>query len=56
MFIVEVLLGVEVDLNNWPLTYIEEDSEYSMLKPIFMILGWDIKLTDNSPEEEEVKG
>ena len=55
MFIVEVLLSVKVDLNNWPLTYIEEDSEYSVLTPIFMILGWDIKLTDNAPEEEEVK-
>ena len=50
----EVLLDVEINLNNRPLTYVEEDLEYSMLSPNSMILGRDIKLPDDSPEEEEV--
>ena len=50
----EVLLDVEVNLNNGPLTYIEEDIEYSVLTPNSMILRRNIKLPDDSPEEEEV--
>lgn len=45
----EVLLDVEVILNNWPLTYINEDIEDSVLTPNSMILGTDIKLPDDSP-------
>ena len=48
----EVLLDAEVNLNNRPLTYIEEDLEYSMLPPDSMILGRDIKLPDDSPKDE----
>ena len=50
----EVQLDVEINLNNRLLTYIEEDLEYSVLTPNSMILGRDIKLPDDSPEEEEV--
>ena len=50
----EVLLYVEVNLNNQPLTYIEEDLEYSVMTLNSMILGRDIKFPDDSPEEEEV--
>ena len=50
----EVLLDAEVNINNRPLTYIEEDLEYSMLRANSMILGRDIKLSDDSSEEEEV--
>ena len=47
------MLDVKVNLNIRPLTYIEEDLEYSVLTPNSMILGRDIKLPDDSPEEEE---
>ena len=50
----EVLLDVEVNLNNRPLTYIKDNLKYSVLTPNSMILGRDIKLPDNSPEEEEI--
>ena len=49
----EVLSDVEVSLKNWTLTYIEEGSEYSVLTPNSMIFGRNIKLPDDSPEEEE---
>ena len=50
----EVLLDVEGNLNNQPLTYIEDDLEYSVLTPNSMILGRLIKLPDDFTEEEEV--
>ena len=50
----EVLLDVEVNLNNRPYTYIEEDLEYSVLTSDSMILGKGVKLPDDSPEGEEV--
>ena len=50
----EVLSDIEVNLNNQPLTHIEEDLEYSVLTLNSMILRRDIKLPDDSPEEEEV--
>ena len=50
----EVLLDVEGNLNNQPLTYIEDDLEYSVLTPNSMILGRLIKLPDDFPKEEEV--
>ena len=50
----EVLLDVDVNLKSWLLTYIEEDLGYSVLTPNSMILGRDIELTDDSPQEEEV--
>ena len=49
----EALLHDERNLNNWLLTYIEEDLEYSVLIPKSMILGRDIKLPDDSPEKEK---
>ena len=50
----EVLLDFEVNLNNRPLTYIEEDIEYSTLTLDSLILGRGVKLPDDSPEEEDV--
>ena len=50
----EVLPDVEVNLNNQPSTYIEEDLEYSVLAQNSVILGRDIKLPDYYSEEEEV--
>ena len=48
------MLDVEVNLNNRPSTYMEENLEHSVLTPNSMILGKDIKLPDDSPEQEEV--
>ena len=48
------ILDVEVNLNNRPLTYIEEDLGYSVLTPNSTILGRDIKLPDDSSEDKEV--
>ena len=48
----DVLLNVEVNLNNRPLTYIEEDLTCSVLTPNFKILGRDFKLPDDSPEQK----
>ena len=48
----EVLLDVEVNLNNRPLTYIEEDFEHLVLTPNTMTLGRDIKLPDDFLEQE----
>ena len=50
----KVLLDIGVNLNNRPLTYIEEDLEYSVLTPNSVILGRDNKSPDNFTEEEEV--
>ena len=46
-------MDVEVNLNNRPLTYSEKGLEYPVLSPNSMILRRDIKLPDDSPEEEE---
>ena len=48
------LSDVKLNLNNRLLTYIEEDLEYSMLTLNSVILERDMKLPDDSPEEEEV--
>ena len=51
----DVLLDVKVNLNNLPLTYTEEDLKCSVLTLNFKILGRDIKLPDDSPEEKRWK-
>ena len=48
------MLDIEVNQNNRPLTYIEEDLEYSVLAPNSMVLGRNIKLLADSPEEKEL--
>ena len=50
----EVLRDVEINLNDRPLTYIDEDLENSVWIPNSMILGRDIKLPDDSPEDDDV--
>ena len=35
----EVILDVEVTLNNWPLTYVEDDIQLSVLTPNTMMFG-----------------
>ena len=49
----EVLLDLEVNLNNLPLTYFEKDLEYPVLTPNSVILGRDIKVPGDSPKEKE---
>ena len=50
-----VLVDVEVNLNNRPLTYIEDDIEYPVLTPNSMLLGSDIVMLEEDPEEEDDK-
>ena len=48
-----MLRDVEINLNDRPLTYIDEDLENSVRIPNSMILGRDIKLPDDSPEDDD---
>lgn len=48
----EVLLGVEINLNNRPLTYIEDDLQFPILTPNNTILRKDVRLLNELPEEE----
>ena len=48
-----VLLDVEVNLNNRPLTYIEDDIQYQILTPISMLLGQDTVMLEEDPEEDD---
>ena len=51
----EVLLDVEINLNNRPLTYVEEDVQYPILTPNSMILGRDARtINENVIEDEEL--
>ena len=49
----EVLLDVEINMNNRPLTYIEEDIQRPILTPNSMILGRDTKMVDGNMIEEK---
>ena len=49
----EVQLDVEIDGNNRPLTYIEEDIRYPILTQNSMILGRDTKMVDGNMIEEK---
>ena len=49
----EVLLDVEINMTNRPLTYIEEDIQCPILTPNSMILGRDTKMIDRNMIEDE---
>ena len=49
----EVLLDIEIDMDNRPLTYIEEDIQRPILTPNSTILGRDTKMVDGNMIEEE---
>lgn len=49
----EVLLDVEINVNNRPLTYIEEDIQYPILTSNNMILGRDTKIVDENMAEHK---
>ena len=54
----DVILDVEISLNNCPLTYVEDDSEVSVLTLNAMILGQVSNLAvedEGSTEEEEMR-
>ena len=44
----DVMLDVEINMNNRPLTYIEEDIQRSILTPNSMILGRNTKIVDGN--------
>ena len=48
-----VLLDVEVNLNNRPLTYIEDDIQYPIVTPNSMLLNRDTVMLEEDPEEED---
>ena len=52
----EVLLDVEINLNNKPLTYIEEDIQYPILTTNSMILGREIKMVEGNMVEDKEEG
>ena len=41
-----------MNLNNRPLTYIEDDIQYPILTPNTMLLGRDTLMLEEDPEEE----
>ena len=47
-----VLLDVEVNLNNRPLTYIEDDIQYPILTPNSMLLGRDTVILEEDPQKQ----
>ena len=49
----EILLDVEINWNNRPRTYIEEDIQYPILTPNSMILGRDTKMFDGNMVEDK---
>ena len=46
----EVLLDVENTLNNWALTYVEDDAEYPILTPNTLVIGQNLILPDENLE------
>ena len=47
----EVLLAVEINMNNRPLTYRDEGTQYLILTPNSMILGRDTNMIDENMTE-----
>ena len=48
-----ILLDVEVNLNNRPLTYIKGNIQYPILTPNSMLLGRDTVMLEEDPEEDD---
>ena len=48
----EVILDIEVNLNNRPLTYLEEDIEYPVLTPNILIHGQKVNVLEEVLEED----
>ena len=49
----EVVLDVEINMNNRPFTYIEEDIQYPILTQNSMVLSRNTKMVDRSMVEDE---
>ena len=49
----KVLLDVEINMNNRPVTYIEEDIQYPILTPNSMVHGRDTKMVDGNMVEDK---
>ena len=49
----EVSLGIEIILNNRPVTYVEEEIDYAILTANSLILGRDVNFPDAAPHESE---
>ena len=46
----EILLDVEINLNNRPLAYVEDEIQLNVLTPNSMILGRDVKTINSTAE------
>ena len=53
--LVEVLTDIETTLNNRPLTYMEEDIEFPVLRPNSLVLGQQLIIPNEDPENIQDK-
>ena len=51
----EVLTDIETTLNNRPLTYMEEDIEFPVLRPNSLVLGQQLIIPNEDPENIQDK-
>ena len=49
----EVALNIEINLNNRPLTYVDNDNELPMLTPNFLIYGHRIRVPENELDDDD---
>ena len=49
----EVALNIEINLNNRPLTYGDNDNELPMLTPNFLIYGLRIRVPENELDDDD---
>ena len=51
----EILHDVEINLNNGPLTYVEDDIQLNVLPPNSMILGRDVRTINSTADGDSDK-
>ena len=51
----EILHDVEINLNNGPLTYVEDDIQLNVLPPNSMILGRDVRTINSTADGDPDK-
>ena len=51
----EVLTDIETTLNNRPLIYMEEDTEFPVLRPNSLVLGQQLIIPNEDPENIQDK-
>ena len=51
----EILRDIETTLNNRPLAYMEEDIEFPVLTPNSLVLGQQLIILNEDPEDKDIK-